>query len=1619
MASKIILKKSSVADKAPVAGDLDFGELAINYTDSKLYFKKADGNIDAFTTAAASAPVTSVGGNIGDVTDAQLLASIKSVDGSGSGLDADLLDGNHASDFYLASNPNGYTSNTGTVTSVGATAPLVSSGGNTPSISIPAATASANGYMSSAYASKLDGIAAGATNVTNTNQLTNGAGYITSTALDSYLPLSGGTMTGNIAFASGNYNRPDALTISSDPNWTFGSSSDNSSQYFMQVKYYSGGTNNRAFRVLDTRTGSVNFLANDLGALVNGNQVLHAGNYSSYALPLNAPFTTAAAADIPFIFRKTSNGTNNGATLLVQNDYGTHSWGITGEFRVTGASDRPSILFSSDQTSTTWSVGYGYFDDQFRINQNHGHRNGSWGTERFRIDTSGNAFANVSMRSPIFYDSDNTAYYGDFASTSNLNALNVNSLNVGDGNLQLYKSQTVDLSNTSVYSESNFYPVIINVPTSGVWIEIQNNLNSNVPTWSTHGSGFTLNLRWCTNGSGWGTTEVKRRVEQYHERFTNQQICGGISQLGHSSNEVVWLRGGGSYFFKFSRNLTAVPQSSNYTIHDQTADVRTTAFNGIWDSATGSHTSYNTRFYADTAIHSPIYYDRDNTAYYVDPNSTSNLAGLTVANTITGSITGNAATATTLQTARTINGVSFNGSTNITVADSTKLPLAGGAMTGPITGTDASADAGALTVRGGNSSSSGVGGALSISGGNTVSTTAGKNGGTVTVKGGDNTSASGGFGAFLELPGGAGVVGSGGEAKLYSGDSKGTNNFGADLMLFAGRGTGTGVGGTIRFYTSGTTTSGTGLQNHTSRLEISNVGQIFARANIASSSTTTGTLRVTGGVGVSGTVYAAGFNGALTGNATTATTLQNARTINGTSFDGSANITTANWGTARTLTVGNTGKSVDGSANVAWSLAEIGAYAATNPSGYTSNTGTVTSVGGTGGYGGLTLSGTVTTSGNLTLGGTPTGTWPISVSGNAATASSTPNPTFSADAVGKDNITTRTETGFYESSTGTIAEGWPTDSGSWHHLIASTHSNDSNYYSLQLSSTFFDQQLYFRATNGSGSTAWNTVLHNNNFNSYAPTLTGTGASGTWGVSITGNAATASDSALLNGYASSASGGGNVVLRTASNGYLYVNNWIHPANGSGLFYDAGVHFYEVSNYMYSSTGFTAANDMRSPIFYDSNNTGYYVDPASTSVLNALTVNSINASSHAHDSINHLGRISAETGRNAHRSGVYTFSTFTAANPGGNPPLSYPEIIAWGAGGGGSIQLAGDWISTTSTPLRVRSLRDCCQDWSSWSVVATSNESFTNNVDLRAPIFYDSNDTSYYVNPNSGSRIYDLNIEGASNKYLYLNPGNGYEAMVRYNGGSGSGWYVGKRTASVLVGTESFHFYSEAAGATVGGVDTGGNIFASGSHRAPIFYDNNDTGYYADPNSTSRLNNVNANNGNWYGATYFYANRNTTSDSPALQAYSDNGSGAIMSFHRGGYYAVNFGLDSDNIMRIGGWSAATNRWQLDMSGNNWVAGSSRAPIFYDSQDTNYYADPNGTTRLNNLVVTGTVTGISGGQYFGTAATKAIAYNANSISENITVTTGNNGLSAGPITISSGFTVTVQSGAVWTVV
>lgn len=63
----------------------------------------------------------------------------------------------------------------------------------------------------------------------------------------------------------------------------------------------------------------------------------------------------------------------------------------------------------------------------------------------------------------------------------------------------------------------------------------------------------------------------------------------------------------------------------------------------------------------------------------------------------------------------------------------------------------------------------------------------------------------------------------------------------------------------------------------------------------------------------------------ITGNAATATKLQTIRSINGATFDGTKDITTVKWGSDRTITIGNSSKTVNGGANVAWSLSDIGA----------------------------------------------------------------------------------------------------------------------------------------------------------------------------------------------------------------------------------------------------------------------------------------------------------------------------------------------------------------------------------------------------------------------------------------------------------------------------------------------------------------------------------------------------------------------------------------------------------------------------------------------------------------------------------------------------------------------
>lgn len=54
MANKIVLKKSSVAAKVPLTTDLDYGELALNYADEKLYFKNSSNVVKSFNVTQST-----------------------------------------------------------------------------------------------------------------------------------------------------------------------------------------------------------------------------------------------------------------------------------------------------------------------------------------------------------------------------------------------------------------------------------------------------------------------------------------------------------------------------------------------------------------------------------------------------------------------------------------------------------------------------------------------------------------------------------------------------------------------------------------------------------------------------------------------------------------------------------------------------------------------------------------------------------------------------------------------------------------------------------------------------------------------------------------------------------------------------------------------------------------------------------------------------------------------------------------------------------------------------------------------------------------------------------------------------------------------------------------------------------------------------------------------------------------------------------------------------------------------------------------------------------------------------------------------------------------------------
>ena len=143
--------------------------------------------------------------------------------------------------------------------------------------------------------------------------------------------------------------------------------------------------------------------------------------------------------------------------------------------------------------------------------------------------------------------------------------------------IQTYRKTEIDLR-AEKWDQDTYYPVTIKLPINETRIEVTTELGDAKPKWSTHEYGFSMHCVWRSNRSGWGANVVNRIIEVFEYSFTKeipdttpvQYIlpAGSIVQIISSSEELIYLRGGGRYLFKIGNNCVAVVHDSRYTAPD-------------------------------------------------------------------------------------------------------------------------------------------------------------------------------------------------------------------------------------------------------------------------------------------------------------------------------------------------------------------------------------------------------------------------------------------------------------------------------------------------------------------------------------------------------------------------------------------------------------------------------------------------------------------------------------------------------------------------------------------------------------------------------------------------------------------------------------------------------------------------------------------------------------------------------------------------------------------------------------------------------------------------------------------------------------------------------------------
>ena len=163
-----------------------------------------------------------------------------------------------------------------------------------------------------------------------------------------------------------------------------------------------------------------------------------------------------------------------------------------------------------------------------------------------------------------------------------------------------YYKYTIDASSLD---QNTYYPVTVNLGSfHTVRISVIVALNSGTkPAWSTHASGFSVRFIEEVNGSGWGISVVSRNILANEYGFANANPVGRVEQMTNSSTEVIWVRGGGKYFFYLSiPYITPALRTSTFTTSNQSVSPRTDTMD-LRTSVSGSGIAVN-KLYAHNSI---------------------------------------------------------------------------------------------------------------------------------------------------------------------------------------------------------------------------------------------------------------------------------------------------------------------------------------------------------------------------------------------------------------------------------------------------------------------------------------------------------------------------------------------------------------------------------------------------------------------------------------------------------------------------------------------------------------------------------------------------------------------------------------------------------------------------------------------------------------------------------------------------------------------------------------------------------------------------------------------------------------------------------------------------------